>query len=57
MKDNLPYLFFVAWFLCGCSVDTMLDDWRAAAVAVLSLIALIVIALKTAPEVDGDDYT
>lgn len=57
MKDKLPYLFFMAWFLCGCSVDTMLDDWRAAAVAVLSLIALIVIALKTAPEVDDDDYT
>lgn len=57
MKDKLPYLFFMAWFLCVCSVDAMLDDWRAAAVAVLSLTALIVIALKTAPEVDDDDYT
>ena len=57
MKDKLPYLFFMAWILCGCSADTMPDDWRAAAVVVLSLIAIIVIALKTAPEVDDDDYT
>ena len=54
--DKLPYLFFAAWFLCVCSADTMLDDWRAAVVAVVGLIVIIRIAFAANPEVDDDAH-
>lgn len=30
--------------LCGCSVDTMLDDWRSCIIAVVALIVAIACA-------------
>ena len=42
--DKMMYLFFAAWLLCGCSVDKMLDDWRACVVAIVALIVAIVVA-------------
>ena len=35
----LMTVFFMAWLLCACSADTMLDDPR---VGVIALIAMIV---------------
>ena len=38
-SDNLLVIFLLAWLLCACSADTMLDDPR---VGVIALIAMIV---------------
>ena len=40
--DKAGILFFFAWLLCGCSVDHMLDDWRAGWTAIVALIVAIV---------------
>ena len=37
-------MFFIGWLLCGCSIDRIFDDWRAAFVAVLAMIVVILIA-------------
>lgn len=37
-------LFFISWLLCGCSIDQALDDWRAAVVAVITLITAVLSA-------------
>lgn len=36
--DKAGTAFFMAWLLCGCSIDNALDDWRACVVAVAALI-------------------
>ena len=45
-------IFFISWILCGCSIDRIFDDWRAAFIAV---VALIVIILVAAVITNGDD--
>ena len=40
--DKAGTAFFMAWLLCGCSIDNALDDWRACVVAVAALIMAIV---------------
>lgn len=42
--NKLLGVFCVAWLLCGCSVDTMLDDWRSCVVAVVALIVCVAVA-------------
>lgn len=44
MRNVLPYICFFAWLLCACSVDNMLDDWRAGWTAVIALIVVILCA-------------
>ena len=44
-KDKLMIVFFFAWLLCSCSVDNMLDDWRAGWAAVVTLIVIILVAV------------
>ena len=41
MQKAAGIVFFFAWLLCGCSVDKMLDDWRAGWTAVVGLIVVI----------------
>lgn len=45
MRRALPYIFFFAWLLCGCSIDHMLDDWRACIIFVIALIVAILCAV------------
>ena len=44
--DKLMIAFFFAWLLCSCSVDNMLDDWRAGWAAIVGLIIAIIVAVK-----------
>lgn len=39
--DRLMYLFFAAWLLCGCSIDTALDDPKAGIVALIAMIVAV----------------
>lgn len=34
-------LFVIAWLLCGCCIDGMLDDWRLCVIAGCALIVAI----------------
>lgn len=45
-------MFFIGWLLCGCSIDSICDDWRAMFVAV---VALIVVVLAAAVITGGDE--
>lgn len=42
MRKVIPYIFFMSWLLCACSVDQMLDDWRAGWTVVVAVIVAIV---------------
>ena len=51
MKNNiLMHLFFIAWLVCGCSADTMLDDPRAGVVALVSMIVAVCCAIGISRE-------
>ena len=39
-------VFFMAWLLCGCSADNMLDDPRAGIVALISMIVAVACAIS-----------
>ena len=52
MDKVLPYLFFMAWMLYGCSVEELLDDWLAYVIAAIALIVIIMIGVATAEEMD-----
>ncbi len=45
MRKAIPYIFLTSWLLCACSVDQMLDDWRAGWTAVVALILEIICAI------------
>lgn len=45
MRKAIPYIFLMSWLLCACSVDQMLDDWRAGWTAVVALIVAIICAI------------
>ena len=38
--------FFVAWMLCGCSVETMLDDPIVGVIALISMIIAVACAIR-----------
>ena len=42
MRKVIPYIFLMSWLLCACSVDQMLDDWRAWWIVVVAVIVAIV---------------
>jgi len=52
MQKVIAVIFFAAWLLCGCSVDQIFDDWRA---ALTFVIALAVTVLAAAVITIGDD--
>lgn len=37
-------VFFLSFILCGCSVESVFDDWRACVVVVVTLIVCVVSA-------------
>ena len=41
MERLTVVLLFVSWLLCGCSVDMMFDDPRAAGTAAVALIVMV----------------
>ena len=44
MQKAAGVIFFLAWLLCGCSVEKICDDWRACVVFVIALIVVIAAA-------------
>lgn len=52
MEKATGVIFFMAWLLCGCSVEQICDDWRA---CVIFVIALIVVIATAAAITRGDN--
>lgn len=52
MQRAVGIVFIASWLLCGCSMDQMFDDWRA---AVITVVALIVTIVCTAVLASGKD--
>ncbi len=44
MQKAIGTTFILAWLLCGCSVDQMFDDPRAAWTVVVSLVVIVISA-------------
>ena len=38
---TLMTVFYMSWLVCGCSVEKMLDDWRAGWTFIIALIVAI----------------
>lgn len=45
MRQAIEAIMFMAWLLCGCSVEQICDDWRACVVFVIALIVAILSAV------------
>ena len=52
MRQAIESIMFMAWLLCGCSVEKICDDWRA---CVIFVIALIVVIASAAAITRGDN--
>ena len=50
-KRVAAIIFFFAWLLCGCGVETMLDSPASGAVTLIAVIVLI----ASANALNGDD--
>ena len=44
MRQAIEAIMFMAWLLCGCSVEKICDDWRACVIFVIGLIVVIAAA-------------
>ena len=44
MQKAAGVIFFLAWLMCGCSVEKICDDWRSCVVFVIALIVVIAAA-------------
>ncbi len=44
MQRIAGVIFFLAWLLCGCSMEKVFDDWRACLVVVIALVVCVVTA-------------
>lgn len=36
MDKAVGIVFFVAWLLCGCSIESICDDWRSTLIFVVA---------------------
>lgn len=52
MQKVAGIIFFLSFVLCGCSVESICDDWRA---ALTFVIALAITVLAAAVITIGDD--
>ena len=50
MERAAGVIFFVAWLVCGCSADTMLDDPRAGVVALIAMTIAVACAIRMGKE-------
>lgn len=41
-------MFFMAWLLCGCSIESITEDWRACVIFIIALIVCILSAMVLA---------
>lgn len=44
MKKALGVIFFTSWMICGCSLETVFDNPRSAAVTVITAIVAVTTA-------------
>ena len=40
MQKTVGIIFFVAWLLCGCTIDSVCDDIRAMVIFIIALITV-----------------
>ena len=40
MQKAVGIIFFIAWMLCGCSIDSICDDVRAMVVFIIALVTV-----------------
>ena len=52
MQKAVGVVFFLAWLMCGCSVEKICDDWRA---MLTFIVAFAVTVLAAAVITMGDD--
>ena len=45
MEKIVSVVFFVAWLLCGCSIESICDDWRAGLIYVVALAVTVLCAV------------
>ena len=43
-KGVAAIIFFFAWLLCGCTIDSVCDDWRAMVVFIIALVTVFACA-------------
>lgn len=51
MQKAVGTIFFSSWLLCGCAVDSMFDDWRAA----LAVVSAVIVCAVTAAIMGGGE--
>lgn len=44
MQKAAGVIFFLMWMLCGCSIETVFDDWRACLIVVVAIVVCVVTA-------------
>ena len=44
MEKTIRIILFMAWLLCGCSVEKIPDDWKACVVFVIGLVVAVLCA-------------
>ncbi len=44
MQKAAGVIFFAMWIMCGCTVETMMDDWRSCLVVIIALVVCAVTA-------------
>ncbi len=44
MQRIAGVIFFAMWLLCGCAIETAMDDWRALLIVVVAIVVCVVIA-------------
>lgn len=44
MMKIIHYVFFIAWLLCGCSLETLFESPACSAVTILALIVAVACA-------------
>lgn len=52
MQRAAGVMFFIGWLLCGCSIESICDDWHA---TLIFISALAVVILAAAVITNGDD--
>jgi len=45
MGKIVSAVFFAAWLMCGCSVEKICDDWRAALIFVVAFAVTLMAAV------------
>ena len=45
MRQAIEAIMFMAWLLCGCSIESICDDWRAGLIYVVAFAVTVLCAV------------